>query len=121
MSVANNFRDKYQLGTLGATSKNMGDFEVTGTLQLYFADHTEYNRFLNQTATSLSIALSDGSGWYAAAPTLGNGYIFDLPNVRYTDATRVAGGRNQDIICDVSFQGIYNSTDTASLRVAKIA
>jgi len=38
--------------------------------------------------------------------------IFDFPSVKITDATVVAGGRNQDVIADISWQALY-STDTS--------
>lgn len=113
-SVSNNLRKQYKLGTLGADGMALGDFVVTGTLQAYFATQALFDKFLNQTATGLSIAISD------EASAQGNTYIFDFPNVRFTDGQRVAGGRNQDIIADMSWQAIYNGS-SHTMKVAKIA
>mgnify|MGYP003675066645 CR=1 FL=1 len=113
-SVSNNLRKQYKLGTLGADGMALGDFVVTGTLQAYFATSALFDKFLNQTATGLAIAISD------EATGQGNTYIFDFPNVRFTDGQRVAGGRNQDIIADMSWQAIYNGS-SHTMKVAKIA
>jgi hypothetical protein len=113
-SVSNNIRKQYKLGTLGADGMALGDFVVTGTLQAYFATSALFDKFLNQTATGLAIAISD------EATGQGNTYIFDFPNVRFTDGQRVAGGRNQDIIADMSWQAIYDGT-SHTMKVAKIA
>ena len=111
-SVSNNLRKQYKLGTLGADGMSLGDFVVTGTLQAYFATQALFDKFLNQTATGLSIAISD------EATGQGNVYVFDFPNVRFTDGQRVAGGRNQDIIADMSWQAIYSGSHT--MKIAKL-
>ena len=112
--IANGIRKQYKLGTFGADGMSVGDFTVTGTMQVYFENATLFDKFLNQTATGLSIAISD------EATSQGNAFIFDFPNVRFTDGQRVAGGRNQDIIADLSWQAIYNGS-THTMKVARIA
>jgi len=111
--VGNNLRKKYALGTLGALDFNEGDFEVTGSMQAYFEDSTAYDKFLNQTETSLSICISDGTS------TKGHAFIFDFPMVKFTDAQRVAGGRNQDIIADISWQALYDANEGITMRIAR--
>ena len=111
--VGNNLRKKYALGTLGALDFNEGDFEVTGSMQAYFEDSTAYDKFLNQTETSLSICISDGTS------TKGHAFIFDFPMVKFTDAQRVAGGRNQDIIADISWQALYDADEGITMRIAR--
>ena len=113
--VENNLRTKYQLGTLGATSFNPGDLVITGTLQAYFDTATLYNKFINQTETSLDLELNDETS------DVGNSMVFSFPTVKFTDAQRVAGGRNEDIIADISWQATYNSTQACSIRISKTA
>ena len=113
--VANNFRQKKVLGTLGSTDFNFGDFEVTGSMQMYFADSTEYDKFLDQDEVSLAICFSDDQGDYG-----GDGFLFDFPKVKFTDGQRMAGGRNQDIIADFSWQALYDADEDLTLRIALI-
>jgi hypothetical protein len=113
--VANNFRQKKVLGTLGSTDFNFGDFEVTGSMQMYFADSTEYDKFLDQDEVSLAICFSDDQGDYG-----GDGFLYDFPKVKFTDGQRMAGGRNQDIIADFSWQALYDADEDLTLRIALI-
>jgi hypothetical protein len=117
MNISNGIRQQYKLGTFGASGLKHGDFVVTGTLQAYFENATLFDKFLNQTATALSICISDE----ATSEGVGNAYIFDMPNVRFTDGQRVAGGRNQDIIAEMSFQAIYDGQALAAGHTLKIA
>jgi hypothetical protein len=110
--ASNNLRKKYLLGTLGPSDFNEGDFEVTGSMQMYFETATAYDKFLNQTVTSLSIGISGEES------TPGGTYIFDFPKVKFTDAQRVAGGRNQDIIADISWQALYDTTEECTMKIA---
>jgi hypothetical protein len=110
--ASNNLRKKYLLGTLGPSDFNEGDFEVTGSMQMYFETATAYDKFLNQTVTSLSIGISGEES------TPGETYIFDFPKVKFTDAQRVAGGRNQDIIADISWQALYDTTEECTMKIA---
>jgi hypothetical protein len=114
MAITNGTRKQYQLGTFGAAALKQGDFTVTGTMQMLFADSTIMDKFLNQTATGLAIAISD------EATAKGNAFVFDMPNVRFTDGARVAGGRNQDIIADMTWQAIYNGS-SHTMKISKIA
>ena len=117
INVSNNNRKRYELGTLGPKSMALGDFVVTGTLQMYFATSTLFDKFLNQTATALCMGISDET---TGASTLQNGYVFDFPNVRFTDGQRVAGGRNQDIIADMSWQAIHNGDSSGyTMKIAR--
>jgi hypothetical protein len=109
INVSNNYRKQYELGTFGAKEFKFGDLVVTGTLQAYFADYDVYDKFIAQTPTGLMFEVTDESTTGVAGT---NNLIFDFPSVKITDATVVAGGRNQDVIADISWQALY-STDTS--------
>ena len=110
-NVSNGLRKRYTLGTLGPSSMALGDFTVTGTMQLYFATATLFDKFLDQTATALCFGISDESSG------IQNGFVFDFPSVKFIDGQRVAGGRNQDIIADISWQALYNGS-THTMKIA---
>lgn len=113
--VNNNLRKRYEQGNFGVKEFKLGDFEANGTLRAYFATSTLFDKFLNQSDSKLAFAVRDG------ATTKGNANIYDFPNVRYTDGRRVAGGRNQDIIADLSWQARYHSATAATMKVCKTA
>ena len=111
--VANNLRKRYEQGTFGVKEFKLGDFEVTGTLRAYLADHTLMDKLLNNTESKIAIATRD------ATTTKGNAFIYDFPKIEYTDGRRVGGGRNQDVIVDLSWRAKYFVTDDCVMKVAK--
>lgn len=113
--LSNNYRRQFQQGTFGSSALVQGDFTVSGTLRAYFSTSTLFDKFINQTETSLAFASRDGT------TSKGNTYLFDLPRVIFNDGRRVAGGRNQDIIADLSWMAKYDSADACTMKVAKTA
>jgi hypothetical protein len=113
-SVANNIRQRYCLGTFGPEELKPGDLVVTGNLQIYLTATEgldQMNAYLNNTAGRLAIGVSD------EADARGNAFVFDFPNIEFTAGRRVTGGRNQDIIVDLSWQALYDTTDAATMGV----
>lgn len=101
MTGNNNLRGRPLLGTLGPQSMAAGRLEIGGTMKAYFETATLYNKFLNETESSLSISLEDSAG---------AGYSFTFPRVRYTKAKRVAGGINSDIVVEMGWQALRKAT-----------
>ena len=112
MSLANNLRARLVVGTLGAISIGKGSVDLTGTLQAYYASKTIMDKYLNFTTTSLAIVFED---------TAGNGYIIDIPYMRYTSGQRVAGGQNTDILADMAFTATMDPTEEVTIRIARFA
>ncbi len=109
-SLANNLRSRLQVGTLGAVSIGSGTLNVTGTFQRYYTDASIIDKYLNFNDTNLAISLEDVDG---------NGYVFEFPKVVYTSAQRVAGGQNQDIIADVSWECMMHDTELKTVRFSR--
>lgn len=107
-NITNNIRQRLQIGTLGSASLAAGTVDVSGTLRAYFATPAAYNKFLNQTSTSLSAMCSD---------SLGNAYVFEFPEVKFTGGSRVAEGQNQDIMADLQWSAFMDPTDSYTVRI----
>lgn len=112
LTVANNLRGRTQVGSLGYQSVGDGQCEVSGTLQKYFVNHTQFNKYLNFTEDSICVIIED---------SLGNGYVIEIPEVNYTDGQRAAGGNNADIIADLQWQAKRDATDDAMIRIVRFA
>ncbi len=112
LQVRNNLRDRIQAGTLGALSIGTGAIDVSGTLRTYFASASLMDKYLNFTATTISVVVEDGAG---------NAYIIDLPEAKYTDGAVVAGGASQDIIADMQFVATIDATEAITIRMARFA
>jgi len=110
LNLANNLRARERLGHLGAFDMGTGTVSVTGTLEAYFESATLFDKYLDYTATSLSLVLLDGAG---------NAYVIDLPNVRFTDGSRQAGAQNQDVLANLSFQAFRHATEDVTIRIAR--
>src|SRR5690606_35165316 len=76
LTVANGLRVQPRLGSLTPDGIGYGWFNVTGTIEAYFADATLLTKYFNNTQSSARITLTDGAG---------NVYVFDIPALRYTD------------------------------------
>ena len=68
------------------------------------------DKYLNFNDSSLGIIFND---------TDGNAYLLDFPKIVYTSAQRVAGGQNQDIIADMSWEAIMDDTEEKTIRIVK--
>lgn len=111
LSLQNNLRALTQIGSLGPTEMGTGTVSVTGTVQAYFRTKAIFDRYLNFNNSSLAL-VTQRTG------TTG-GWIFDLPRIKFTSGQRVAGGLNQDIIADLQFTAFRNSTEDATIRIAR--
>ena len=95
LELANNLRARLQVGTLGPISIGTGTCEITGTTQMYFESVTIMDKFLNDTQSSCAIVFEDSAG---------NGYVVDIPAIRYSAGQRNATAINQDVIADLSWR-----------------
>jgi hypothetical protein len=105
--VDNALRQQRIIGSTSLAGIGSGNFSVTGTLVTYMDSMTLYNKFLNETASSIVAVLDDGT----------NTYTITFPNVKYTTATVLAGSVDDDVIVELEWQALYH---TATGGTAKI-
>jgi len=110
MALANNSRQLNELGALGAQDIGLGHVDVTGTIQMYFEDSTIMNLYTGNTATELIVVFED---------TLGNGYVFYLPQIKLTAGASTAGSQDSDIIGDFSYIAYRDATLDYTLKIAR--
>ena len=110
MSLANNLRPRLEIGTLGAVAIGTGTCNVSGTFQRYYSDSSMIDKYLNFNDSSLAIVFEDSDG---------NAYCLDFPKIIYTSAQRVAGGQNQDLIADMSWEAVRDDTEDITIRISK--
>ena len=110
ITLNNNLRVRNQVGTLGVVSVGTGAVEVTGTVTKYFETAALYNKFIDQTETSLAVTCRD---------TLGNAYVIELPQVKITSGSRAAGGLNTDVIGEFNFSAYMHPTEEVTIRVVR--
>lgn len=108
ISLNNNLRAQPGIGVLGTTGIGMGTSQITGSIEFYFTDATIYNKFRNNTASSLSFRVADAAG---------NTMIVTMPRIKYSDGNVGASGINQDVIVPLSFQAIRDPVTNCTIQV----
>jgi len=114
LAVNNNLRARTGPGTVGAQSIGSGEFTVTGSMAVYFADFTEYSKFLADTTSGLYFVLTDPAG---------NSLTFTVPTIGYESHQRPITGLNTDIIQTLTFKGVVTTegSDSQTMRVLAFA
>lgn len=110
MEVANNLRQLNVIGVEGASSVGAGEFNVTGSLSVYFDDKTLLEKLLENTATSISFGFSDGTG---------NALLFEMPAVKFTEGVPEVSGKNEDVMLNLGYQAYRDATLGYTLRVTR--
>jgi hypothetical protein len=110
VSLTNNLRTREQIATLGPISLGSGTIGATGTLQAYFTDETEIDKYHAGTTGEVAFVVED---------TAGNGYIIDMPQIRYTSGQVVASGINTDTLVDIGFTAYLDSTTSQTIRISR--
>jgi len=112
ISVKNSLRGQNAIGTLGNVGIGTGRCDVSGTLSAYFENDTLYAKFLANTTTGLA---------WRAQDAVGNAYIISVPKVKLSDGTVVAGGADQDVMADFSWQAVMHATFGFTISIDKFA
>lgn len=110
-ALQNNLRNRMVVGSVGPVSIGTGACNVTGTLQMYFADSTAIDKYLSFNSCNLAFVMNDGA----------NSYLVDFPQIKFTSGQRVAGGQNQDCIVDLGFTAYRHATQDCTIRIAKFS
>lgn len=107
--LANNLRQRLQVGSLGPISLGKGQCDVRGTVKVYFQTAAMFDKYLAWTNTNLWKALFDGT----------RSYILDLPRVKLSDGQRVAGGINQDVVAAFNYEAFKHETEGITARLVR--
>lgn len=111
LSLDNKLRVQDAIGVLGAAGIGSGTSDITGSLEVYLADGTLYDKFVANSLTALSFRVVDNAG---------NGYVFDFPAVKYSDAKVNAGAIDQDAMLSLPFQAIMDATSQQTVRIYRV-
>lgn len=104
----NTLRAQKGIGVLGNAGIGTGFAMITGKVDAYFDSATLYNKFVNNTASSLSWRSTDSAN---------NGYAITLPKTRYSSGGIDASAVNQDVMVPLGVQGVYDPTTLASIII----
>ncbi len=107
LNVENNIRSRPQVKSKFSADPGDGGVDVTGNLTVYMEDKDLYDKMINHTATSLSMAMKDVDG---------NFIIVSMPTVYFATGDPVAGGIDQDVFVPLDWTAIRDSVEGVSIR-----
>lgn len=109
-TVDNGIAPAFVVGDDEAPQMEVGTANVTGTLTVYFEDETLYDKFLNETESSLQFVLS--------STVTGETYTFDFPRVKYNTGNLPVQNQ-QSVPLTLEFRALKDGTEDTTMKVTK--
>ena len=110
LTINNNLRGKPAISHDGMIEIGVGECSVSGSIEAYFANEALWDKYKAGTASALEFTLTDLAT---------NSYKFELPNLKYSAAKINSSGKNQDVMASMTFEGLYDSSDKASIVLTR--
>lgn len=112
MTISNNLRDLHAWGSNAPFGIGMGQFDVSGQVEIYFTTSAEYSTFMTrQTAQTLALTIGATTN-YKDTISLGNCDVWN-PNVSDPGATG-------DHTVTLNFMARYYASDTAAFKITRL-
>jgi hypothetical protein len=108
LSIDNGAAQRRVCGTQGADSIRTGSFKVNGMHRSYFKSFTEYQKAVNDVASSFLLVQQDGDGHALAIV---------VPNLKYDNPTRPMQGQDTDIFVTLPWGAEVSATEALSMRI----
>lgn len=109
LTIANGYGENFVLGNNTPANLTYGYATVSGQLTVYFDSATLYNKFINETGSTLSFAINDGAG---------NVHTWVLPNVKYNGMT-LPVTNDQAIQATVPFVALFDNATSTAVQVTR--
>jgi hypothetical protein len=108
LTLENGIEADYVIGSKFAPQCTWGRSKLTGKLTAFFEDLATYNKFLNETPTTLSFTTSDGTKSFA----------WLMNNVKYTSSDNPVSDE-KPIHLDMGFAALHHVTNT-NLQITRV-
>lgn len=106
--IDNSLQPTFVVGSAVTPQLEYGRSKVTGTITAYYQDAVMLNKFLNETISTLQVAMTDGA----------NTYTFLFPRIKYSGAD-VPLQNEQSRLITLPFQALRDSTEACSIKLTK--
>jgi len=110
LEITNNLRGQKALGVFGNAGVGYGDFAVSGTLEAYFQNEELYEAALRGDNTTLALGVTDGAG---------NGYLFEMPKIKFTNPSLNLGGKDSDVMVSLPFQAFFDQSKGYGISITR--
>jgi hypothetical protein len=108
LQIKNNIRAIQCIGSLQARGMKLGTLEVTGDMEFYFNEGSNYENFVEGTEFDVSFDLIDIDG---------NTYRFEISRAKFESGEVTAGGKNSDVMFSAKYRGLYHVSDNRVIRI----
>lgn len=109
LKIDNMMDRRFVIGSRDPIRAYQGRSIVTGSIGAYFENKTLLDKFLDETASSLSFQLSAGA----------KSYTFTLPNIRYTGGTPDVQGEGT-IMLTMPFKALLDTGTSTQLQINRV-
>ena len=109
LSLENGIEPLFSVGSQTTNRPSIGRSRLTGTLTTYFTSKTLYEKFLNETASSIVLTLTDPDG---------NDYIITIPNVKYNSGQPDVAGEGAVTVA-MEFIALYDSVSDSQIKIER--
>ena len=108
VELDNSLRNQNAVGSKYPIGIGYGRVTISGTLSAYFEDMSLYDDMLNHADVALEFDFTD---------TAGNAMHLEFPRVKFASSAPSAPGIDQDVIEDLEWQAIVDTTGSFMMRV----
>lgn len=110
LAIANNLRERPEVGSLYSNEFGIGRCDVTGTIEAYFESNALYQSVLDHGSGALSFTIGDVTA---------EKYTILLPKIRFGDGERRVGGNNDDVMVSIPYRAILDDTEACSIKITR--
>lgn len=108
-TVDNGYDASYALGSTGVRDLTSGTVSITGSVTGLFESVAFYNKFVNNTESSIEFTLTAGA----------ESMTFLFPRVKYTAGNLPVDG-DGPVTVEMEFEAIYDSVEATSLKITRV-
>ena len=110
LEISNGLRMRPTVGTPYTQEFGEDRFSVTGNMACYFESNDLYQAVIGHQTAALS---------FTAGVEANKKYSFLLPKIRFGDGERAVGGNNDDVMVNVPFRALLDTTTACSLQITR--
>lgn len=110
LNITNNLRQQPVVGSVQSRGIGAGRFNVTGEIEAYFDNNQLLDLYLGNASTDLTFDLGGVST---------QKYRFFIPKLKFSDCEITAGANDQDVMCKMPFQAIFDTTTAGSMKITR--
>lgn len=119
LQVQNNLRPQSAIGQVGLVGVGSGRCDVTGSINCYFNDRTQYDKYIAGTSTSINYRMVAPSNTLNSLPA--RALICTLPNIEFESGSIPVPQGNTDVMVNLGYRAKYDPTTNSQVMFQRCA